>query len=221
MAVNLTLKKTLVGGAIADLLSGGSSGLDLGQVTNSEYIPLTNQVSNLGHQDIYVEHDAAVDPVDDFGTFVSIYSGSYGGPNSAAADIATVISKGQADNELTANNSDGLSSGFRIEHDGFGIGGLGLNAFLPSRGQVNIYGNSGTVGIDLASKIDLHVDALVYNNVGVEVDAITPETGKIGKAGDTILGTDMHSGVRFYLEDAAADGGILQWDWVFAYSFTA
>lgn len=221
MAVNLTISKTLSGAAVSDALAGGSTGLDLGQVINSQYVPIINQGANTGHQDIYVYHDAAVDPVDDFKTFVTTFSGTYGGADSAVNDIATLIAKGQADNEATANNSDGLASGFRIEHDGFGIGGLGASAFLPSRAQVDIYGNNGTDGIDLASAFDLHVDALVFDNATVETDATTPETGKIGKSGDSVLGDNAHVGFRFYLEDSAPDGGILQWDTVFAYSFTA
>ena len=177
--------------------------------------------ANTGYQDVYISHDATVDPILDVKTFVAIYSQTYGGANSAAADIATLIAKGQADNEATANNSDGLSSGLRVEHGGIDIAGLGASAFLPSRPQVDIYGNGGTDGIDLTSAFNLHVDACVYNNAGTEVDAITPVTGQIGKTGDTILGDQGHIGLRFYLEDAAPDGGILQWDWVLGYSFTA
>lgn len=221
MAVNLTISKTLGGTAVADSLAGGSTGLDYGQVINSQYTPIINQTSNLGHQDIYIRHDATVDEIDDFKTFVTTYSGVYGGAASAAADIATLIAKGQADNEATANNSDGLAGGLRVEHNGREISTLGLNAFLPSRAQVNIYGNNGTDGIDLASAFDLHVDALLYNNTGTPVDATAPVTGKIGKSGDTVLGDVAHVGKRFYLEDSAPDGGILQWDSVYAYSFTA
>lgn len=221
MAVNLTISKSLSGAGISDVLAGSSSGLDLGQVINSQYVPIISQAANTGYQDIYMYHDAVVDPIDDYKTYIAQYSGSYGGADSAVNDIATLIAKGQADNELTANNNDGLSSGFRIEHAGIDIGSLGASAFLPSRAQVNIYGNSGTDGIDLASAFDLHVDALVWDNASVETDATTPETGKIGVTGDTVLGDQAHVGVRFYLEDSAPDGGILQWDWVHAYSFTA
>lgn len=221
MAVNLLISKTLTGGAVNDSLAGGSSGLDLGQVINGEYSPIVDKSANSGHQDLYISHDATIDPIQDYKTYIATYSGVYGGANSAIADIATVIAKGQADNELTANNSDGLSSGFRIEHNGFGIGGLGASAFLPSRAQVNIYGNNGTDGIELASAFDLHVDALVYDNAGVEQDATTPETGKIGIIGDSVLGDHAHLGLRFYLEDAAPDGGIAQWDFVQSFSFTA
>lgn len=221
MAVALTVSKTLGGAQVSDSLAGGGTGLDLGQVVNGEFTPITDQSTNQGHQDVYIRHDAAVDPITDVKTFVAEFSQTYGGADSAAADIATLIAKGQADSEATANNGDGLSAGLRIEHAGQDIGSLGASAFLPSRAQVEIYGDDGTDGIDLASAFDLHVDALIYNNAGSPVDATTPVTGQIGKSGDTVLGDVAWVGLRFYLEDAASDGGILQWDWVIGYNFTA
>jgi len=222
MAVNLTISKVLnPPSQVADALAGGGTGLDLGQVVNSEYTPIISKPSNTGHQDVYVSTNATVDPITDTKTFIDEYSQAYGGAASSAADIATMIAKGQADNEATANNSDGLASGYRIEHAGQNIASLGASAFLPSRAQVNIYGNNGTDGISLASGFDLHVDAMIWNNAGTPVDATTPVTGQIGKSGDTVLGDTAWVGVRFYLEDSAPDGGIIQWDWVWAYSFTA
>ncbi len=221
MAVDVTVSKTLTGSQVADALAGSGTGVDLGQVVNGKYAPIIDQVANTGLMDLYIYHNAAVDPITDCKTFIAQYSQAYGGADSAANDIATLIAKGQADNEATANGNDGLSSGLRIEHAGREVGSLGASAFLPSRAQVDIYGNSGTDGIDLAGGFDLHVDALVYDNAAVETDATTPVTGQIGKSGDAVLGDNAHVGLRMYLEDAAPDGGILQWDWVFAYSFTA
>jgi len=221
MAVNLTVSKTIAGAQVADALAGGGTGLDLGQVVNSQYTPITDQPSNTGHQDLYIRNDAAVDPITDTKFFIGQFSQAYGGANSAAADIATLIAKGQSDDEATANNSNGAASGFRIEQAGQNIASLGASAFLPSRAQVDIFGNSGTDGIDLASAFDLHVDALVFDNAGTPVDAITPVTGQIGKNGDTVLGDVAWIGSRMYLEDSAPDGGILQFDFVIAYSFTA
>jgi len=206
---------------VSDVLAGGGSGIDLGQVNNGKFIPLIDQTLNTGHQDVFVSHDAAVDPTTDNKTYVAVFTQTYGGAVTAAADIATLIAKGQADNEATANNSDGFASGLRIEHGGINIVGLGASAFSPARAQVKIYGNDGTDGIDLASAFSVHQDAMVYNNAGAEVDAITPVLGQIGKVGDTVLGDQAHVGLRFYLEDTAPDGGIIQWDWVLAYSFTA
>lgn len=221
MAVLLTIAKTLNGSQVSDALAGGGSGYDLGQVVNGKYAPIIDQGTNQGHADLFIRHDAVVDPITDCKTFIAQFSQTYGGADSAANDIATLIAKGQADVEATSNNIDGLSSGLRIEHAGREIGSLGMSAFLPSRAQVEIYGDNGTDGIDLASAYDLHVDALSYNNVGVEADASAPVTGQIGISGDSNLGDRAHVGLRMYLESTAPDGGILQWDWVFAYSFTA
>ena len=222
MAVSLTVSKVLNPPAqVSDVLVGGGSGYSLGQVVNGKYAPIINQGANTGHADVYLSHDATIDPIVDVKTFVAEYSQAYGGAASAAADIATLIAKGQADPETTANNIDGLASGLRVEHAGIGIATLGVSAFLPSRAQVNIYGDNGTDGIDIASAFDLHVDACVYNNAGSEVDATAPETGKIGIEGDTALGDQAHVGLRYYLEAAAPDGGYIQWDWVVGFSFTA
>lgn len=231
MSVSLTVSKFLtdtgsdLGVPVSDALSGGGTGIDLGQVVNGAYAPIISQPANTGHQDIYFGHNATVDPITDCKTFIAQFSQTYGGPpaSSPAADIAELISQGQSDNELTANNSDGLSNGLRIEHDGRQTANLslGASAFLPSRAQVKIYGNNGTDGIDLASAFAVHVDAMAYNNAGSEVDAITPQTGKIGKIGDTTLGDRAHVALRFFLDTLAPDGGIIQWDYVFAYSFTA
>lgn len=222
MAVDMIVSKILNPPTqVSDALAGAGVGLDLGQTINGSYTPVISAPSNTGFQDVFLSHNAVVDEIQDVKSFVAIFSQAYGGASSAAADIATLIAKGQADNEATANNSDGLASGLRIEHGGIDIPGLGASAFLPSRAQVNIYGNAGTAGIDLASAFDMHVDAMVFNNAGAEVDAVTPVTGQIGKTGDTVLGDQAHVGLRFYLETAAPDGGILQWDWVVSFSFTA
>ena len=223
MAVALTVSKIFNPPAqVSDALAGGGTGLDLGQVVNGQYTPIIDQGANTGLQDIYMNHDAAVDQITDFKSFIAVFSQAYGGAGaSAAADLATVIAKGQADDETTANNNNGLSSGFRIEHGGIDIPGLGASAFLPSRGQVDIYGNGGTDGIDLVSAFTVHEDAMVFNNAGSEVDAVTPVAGQLGKSGDTVLGDVAHVGLRFYLETTAPDGGIIQWDWVLAFSFTA
>jgi len=220
MAVNLTVAKTLDGTQVADSLAGGGTGLDLGQVVNGQYTPVISQPANTGHQDVFIRHDATVDPITDVKTFVAQFSQAYGGADTASNDIATLIAKGQADNEATANNSDGFASGLRIEHGGLNIAGLGASAFLPSRAQVDIYGNNGTDGIDLASAFDMHIDAMVVDSTG-ETAATTPVTGQIGKDGDLVLGDNAHVGVRMYLEDAAPDGGVVMWDFVISYSFTA
>jgi len=225
MTVTLTVSKTLGGAGVADTLAGGSSGLDLGSCTNSEYAPITLKSANTGFQPLYVSHDGVIDPITDVKTFVAAFSGTYGGAGSPANDYATLKAKGFA-SSTSANNGDGLGSGLRVEHDADIPGSLGLSAFDATRGQVKIYG-AANLGIDLATAYPVHVDAMIRNNAGTPVDATTPETGKIGKSGDTVLGDVALVKLRFYLEEDGAtvvarpEGGILQWDWVIAYSFTA
>jgi hypothetical protein len=220
MAVSLTISKTLGGSQIADALAGGGSGLDLGSVVNTEYVPIILKSANTGWQPLYIRHNAAIDPITDVKTFISQYSQAYGGAKTAALDYAEAIAQGNSSGN-SANNADGLSAGLRIEHDADLGGLLGLSAFDGTRAQVKKYGDNNTDGIDLDSAFDLHVDALIYNNAGTPVDATTPVTGKIGKSGDTVLGDVAFTKLRYYLETAAPDGGIMQLDYVIAYSFTA
>lgn len=219
MSVTLTVSKTLGGSAVADTLAGAGTGVDLGSVVNGEYTPIILKSANTGWQSLYVKHNATIDPITEVKTFIQTYSQTYGGAQTAAGDFTTMQSKGAASGN-SANNADGLSSGLRIEHDIDLAGSLGASAFNGTRAQVKIYGASGN-GVSLATGFDLHVDALLYNNTGTPVDAITPVTGKIGKSGDTTLGDTAFVKLRFYLETAAPDGGIIQWDWVISYSFTA
>ena len=220
MAVSLTISKTLGGAGVSDSLAGGGSGVDLGSVTNGQYVPIINQSANTGWQSLYISHDATVDPITDTGTYIATFSQTYGGADSAANDYSTLISKGNA-SDNSANNTTGLSAGLRIEHDADLGGTLGASAFDGTRAQVDIYGDNNTDGIDLASAFDLHVDALIQYNGGSPIDATSPETGKIGKSGDATLGDVALVKLRYYLEDAAPDGGIIQWDFVCKFSFTA
>lgn len=226
MAVTLTVSKTLGGSSAADTLAGGGSGVDLGSVINGEYCPIISKAANTGWQSLYIRHNATVDPITDVGTFIQAFSQTYGGAAAnAAADYNTLKAKGDASGN-SANNGDGLSSGLRIEMDADLTASLGLSAFEGTRAQVGIYGLDDE-GIDLASAFALHVDACCYDSNthgtggGTLVDAVTPVTGKIGKDGDTVLGDNALVKLRYYLETAAPDGGIIQWDWVIKYSFTA
>jgi hypothetical protein len=219
MAVNLTISKTLGGSAVTDALAGGGAGVDLGSVVNGEYVPIVSKAANTGWQSLYIRHNATIDPIVDVGTFIDEFSQTYGGAESAADDFTTMQSKGNA-SDNSANNASGLSSGLRVEHDADLTGSLGMSAFDGTRAQVKIYGKSAQ-GISLATAFALHVDALIRNNGGTPVDATTPVTGKIGKSGDATLGDVAFLKLRYYLESAAPDGGIIQWDWIVKYSFTA
>lgn len=224
MSVTLTIAETAAASSnIADSLAGGSTGLDLGQVTNGQYAPLTLQSANTGHQDIVVAHDAVIDPITDVAIYLAQYTGTYGGANTAAADFTTIGALGAADSGSTANNNDGLSRGLHIDMS-WDVATASQFAYSrEASGQKRIFGKdySGLTGLSLATAFPLHVDACSYWNGSAESDASAPVTGKIGKSSDTVLGNRGHLRMRAYLNTSAVDGGILQFDTVIAYAYTA
>ena len=224
MTVLLTVSESVTGAEVSDVLAGGSTGLDFGQVTNGAYSPITLQSANTGAQEIFVRHDAVTDPITNVKFYAAQYSGTYGGANSAAADITTLLALGAANSGTDKNNVDGLSRGLHIDMD-WQVSNA--NQFLPTReasGQKRIFGFDAGAGIDgssLALGFPMHADAASYWNGASEVDATTPVTGSIGKSTDTVLGNRGHFKARFYLNSGAVDGGILQWSTVVSYSFTS
>lgn len=223
MTVSITISKTLGGAQIADALAGGGAGLDLGSVVNSEYCPIINQAANTGFQRLYIRHDAAIDPIRDVRTWVAEYSQDYGGADTAADDIATLLAKGAASGN-SSNNGDGNSAGLRIEQEADLAETLGMSAFDGTRARVRIYGRDYGAGID-GSAIDkafpADKEAMILDDSGTPVLATTPVDGEIGKDGDTVLGDNYFVKMRYYLESAPPAGGILQADWVLGFSYTA
>ncbi len=229
MAVLLTVSETLGGSAFNDDLEGPDGvGIDLGSCINGQYAPIISQVANTGHKNVFVRHDATIDPITDVKTFLQQFGVgtgfTYGGADSAANDLTTILNMGDASASVNPNNADGLGGGLHIDMD-WQVSTA--NQFAPARlaAQHRIYGDNGGAaageGRNLASAITMHADAMVYNNTGVEVDATTPVAGSIGKSGDTVLGDVSHPRLRFMLRSDEVDGGILQWEWVIAYSYTA
>jgi len=223
MAVVLTISETVTGSNVSDSLAGGSTGLDFGQVTNGQFAPLISQAANTGHQDIFIRHDAVVDPITDVKFYISQFSGVYGGANSAATDFTTLSNYGAADAGANANNADGLSRGLHIDMDWQVSTANQFSYSREATGQKRIFGKTytGKDGLSLANAFDMHVDAASYWNGSSEIDATTPVTGKIGKSSDTVLGNRGHIRARTYLHTAAVDGGILQFDVVASYAYTA
>lgn len=227
MSVTLTVSKTLTGSGVADSLAGGGTGLDLGAVVNGQYTPITNQSTNAGSQDVFIRHNATIDPITSVATYVQQYGTgtgfTYGGANTAAGDYTTLVNYGNGDTSTVANNGDGLSGGLHIDMD-WQVSTTNQFAFSRRGTNHRYYGNAGGStgdGSSLSTAIAMHVDAMSFNNSGTEIDATTPVTGKIGKSTDTVLGSEAHLKMRFYLPTSATNGGILQWEWVISYSYTA
>lgn len=222
MAVLLTISETLGGGAIAEALAGGGTGVDFGSVINSQYAPIGVQANNEGAQDLYISHDAVDDQITEVKTFIQEYGTgtgfTYGGANTAAGDNTALRNLGNSSGS-SKNNADGNSGGLWIDMD---WDASTVNQFdqgsFPS--VVKIYGDNVTDGTDLSTAFDMETAAMVYDAPG-ETSASAPVTGQIGIAGDTVLGEAAHVKLRIYLPDSYADGGIVQWEWVIAYSYTS
>lgn len=222
MAVALTVSETLDGTAVSDALANGGNGVDLGSVTNGQYAPIVSAPANTGAQILYIRSDATVDPVTEVKTFIQTYGTStgfsYGGADSAANDYATLVAEGNASGS-SKNNSDDLSSGLWIDMDSdVSTTNQFDQAGFPS--VVKIYGDNNTDGIDLASGFTMAAEAMVVDNGG-EQQASAPIAGQIGKDSDLVLGDNAKIRLRIFLRLAFPNGGILQWEWVIAYSFTA
>lgn len=223
MAVTLTISTTITGSDVADSLAGGSTGSDLGQVTNGAYAPVISQAANTGWRDWYLRHNAVVDPITDVKFYIAQFTGTYGGANSAAADIVTVGNYGASDTGATANNTDGLSRGLHMDMSWDVTSASAFSYAREATGQKRIFGKTytGKDGLSQANGFDLHVDACSYWDGSSEVDATTPVTGKIGISTDTVLGNRGHIKRRFYLNTAAVDGGIVQYSYVTSFAYTA
>lgn len=223
MAVSLILSETLSGGALADSLAGGGTGLDLGAVVNGTYAPVTDKVANTGKQNLYIRHNAVIDPITDvkfyLGEFGVFTGHAYGGARTASADIAAILALGNASGS-SKNNADGLSGGIWLDQRWNANATTQFDkATYPS--LVNIFGDNGTDGIDLASAFPLLTDAMVRDVATVETAATTPVQGKIGKSGDAVLGDQAHVNLRTFLPASHIEGGIYQFEIVIAYSHTA
>jgi hypothetical protein len=226
MAVNLTVSKTINGSAVSDSLAGGGTGVDLGSCVNNQYAPLTNKTANTGKQDIYVRHNATIDPITAFSIYIQQFGTgtgfTYGGAATAAGDFTTLTGLGNSSGS-SKNNADGLSGGLWMEMDAFVAT---ANQFDQSSRPtyVKIFGDNGGSagdGVSLTSAFTVKGAAMVRDASGTETAASAAVDGKIGKSGDTVLGDNAHLAFRMYLPNSHPDGGILQWETVFSYSFTA
>jgi len=87
MSVVLTASKTLGGAAVADSLTGGSSGYNLGSSQNGDTNPTQNA--------LYINHDGVQD-IKNLSFYYAQYTGTYGGDFSASADFTKLVAHGNA-----------------------------------------------------------------------------------------------------------------------------
>ena len=222
MTVLLTISETLDGAAVADALAGAGTGVDLGSVVNNQYAPIISKAANTGHQNLFVQHNATIDPITDFKTFIQTYgvgtSFTYGGADTAANDFTSLKSLANSSGS-SKNNGNGLSGGVWLDMD---WDASTTNQFDQATFPtiVKIYGDGLVDGVDLASAFLVNSAAMVYA-APVETAASSPVSGQIGKPADTVLGDAAHLKMRLQIPLSYSTGGIIQWEWVVAYSFTA
>lgn len=248
MSVVLTVSETLDGSAVADALATPgpvNTGVDFGSVVNGSYAPVTSQANNTGRKNLFIRHNAVIDPITSVKTFVQQYGTGtgfgYAGADSAANDFNNKIKALGNTSGGSKNNADGLSGGLWIDMNAvltdviastqFDWDTNGYDSVGLSQGgddTVRIYGDNLVDGIDLASAFNMHSKAMVIDsNQGSGGDATNgwvptaPATGIIGKNGDTAYGDNAHTKLRIYVRSDTVDGGIVQWEWVIAFSYTA
>lgn len=247
MAVALTVSETLDGSAVADVLASPgpvNTGVDHGAVVNGSYAPITAKTDNTGRKDLFIRHDAAIDPITDVKTFIQEYgSGTgygYGGANTAAGDYAVLKALGNTSGS-SKNNADGNSGGLWIDMNAvladtigstqFDFAVNGIDSVGGTQGgddTVRIYGDNLVDGVDIGSAFTMKAEAMVLDtDQGQGGDATNgyvptaPQDGQIGIDGDTALGDNAHIKLRIYVRSDTTDGGIHQWEHVIAFSYTA
>lgn len=241
MAVLLTVSETISGSAIADALAGAGTGVDMGAVVNNEYSNVISKAANTGAQSLFVRHDAAVDEITAVKVFFQTYGVgtgfTYGGADSAANDFTTLrtMANGSGDSK---NNGDGLSAGFWVDMNHkvttanqFDYATNGNSATDGSEGgddTVYKFGDANADMIDLATAQTLDAQAMSttadQSLGGDATNGFTPTApvaGSIGKASDNALGERATLKFRLFIANAFTQGGIIQWELVIAYSFTA
>lgn len=222
MTVTATVSETLDGAQVSDSLDGGGTGVDLGAIQSNSFGPIIDKTLNQGEQSLYVHHDAVDDPITGCKTFIQTFGTgtgfTYGGAASAAADFTELTNLGNASGS-SKNNADGLSGGLWIDMDWDSNDTTRFDqATFPA--IVKIYGDSGTDGLSLSTAFTVNSTAMVVDSGG-ETAASAPVSGSIGKSGDTVLGTNAHVNLRLYIPASSTTGGVIQWEWVFVYSFTS
>lgn len=240
MAVILTVSETLGGAEVSDTLAGAGTGVDLGQVVNSQYAPIVgDQALNGGAQVLYFRHNATIDPITNLKIYMDSYSRTgftYGGASTALSDYNTLKSEGDASAVTAAekNNSTGLAGGLWMEmqrniasSNQFDIATdrISNDPLIYDQGPgtkfVKIFGK-GNNGIDEASAYGVIREACVYTPDNLaENDPSASVDGKIGIETDSVLGNRAKIRFRVYLREAFADGGIFQVALLARFSYTA
>lgn len=169
MTVAMTAMKTISGSAIADTLTGGSSGYDLGESNTGDASPPTYPIF-LKHAGTFEVTHVAVN--------VKAMSGTYGGDYSASSDLTALLAHGDA--------GYGLQFDFRWNGGDFGTKTTiktGTGDTFPNRFELptttNSYTNSGTeiaASSPIAAEIGPSGNGVLGDRAHMNIRYLTPGT---------------------------------------------
>lgn len=194
--VQLTISRTHTGGQTSDLLAGGATGLDFGVAVNGDYSPV---------QEIKIRHDGQAKIVG-LSYYLQPYSGIYGGQFSPNSDYARLIELG----DMYGNY------GIHVDENYSGAP-FGGSFFKIRSGNGDNYLNRRTI----PSSAMYH-----YNSITQQTTLpSSPENGTVGRDDNSTeslqLGNRANLRFRIAIPPTESDGGIRQFDIVFAYVFTS
>lgn len=175
---------------VADVLSGSTTGYDLGTATQSVG---TTPVSK-----IYFRHNG-VNAITDASYYIAPYSGTYGGDYNAATDYAKIVAHGD---------------------DTSGSYGLQVEETFSSSSFTTPYTIKTGQAVNYATKRLLQTSSLLYNNATVETAPTVPIVGNIGASGNSTLGDNGKLRVRYVIPSTEQLAGKRQFDIAFSYSYT-
>lgn len=231
---DITISESVNGAAVADALSGGGTGFDIGPVVNGGYTTSStfDKPSNVGSNDLYIRHDSVTDPLNNLAIYLEYYSQAYGGVATASADYARLLTMAEASGG-SKNNLDGLTQGYFVDMDWdasipsqfdyVNFGPAADSIVTGSGGKVRILrrtngGNLTDDGSTLATRITVVADAMFLDPTTAPG---APLDGTIGKSGDAALGDRCLLKHRLYLAQSEVEGGIFQFDETFVFTTTA
>lgn len=242
MSVDLTISETFQGSDYPDDLLpalSGNTGMDYGPVANGSYGPLVNvaagetlanATNNTGHLDMYIAHNGT-NEITDLKIAIDQYGANsgyaYGGGGSAAVDKSNLVAEGVASTFTVGdkNNSNGTAGGLWF-HMNRALAASSANKFntITEAARIRIIGKlSGAEdGLTTGTGFTVLKEAMARDDAGNEAAATSPEDGKVGPSGNSVLGEAAHIMCRLYIRSAFnVRGGNFQWEYPFTYAFTA
>lgn len=203
-----------------DALDGGGFGIDFGVGTNNQWTPIIDKTSNTGYLSVYLSHDG-INEITELKMYIGQYGlgtgYTYGGDDTAANDLATLLSLGDASGS-SKNNADGNSGSLWIETDS---DVSSVNLFDRAARPTEIIVTRTGVADTLANAVTIPAASMIYDSGGaVETQPSAPVDGTIGPSGNTVFGDRAKLLKRVYFPNSFSTGGVFQFEIIFVYAFS-